>query len=56
MRPSRQYTAIRAVEKAMLDYSDQRNKNPKSFVSTADADWILGKVARLSKCLSRSGR
>jgi hypothetical protein len=34
---------------------DQRKENPKQFVWTADADLILGKVARLSKRISRSG-
>ena len=49
------HTAIRSLEKAMLDYLDQRNKDPKPFVWTADADLILGKVARLSKRISDSG-
>lgn len=49
------HTAIRSLEKAMLDYLDQRNKAPKPFVWTADADLILGKVARLSKRISDSG-
>lgn len=49
------HTAVRALEKAMLDYLDQRNKDPKPFVWTADADLILGKVARLSKRISDSG-
>ena len=40
---------LRVLEKAMLDYLDQRNENPKPFVWTADADLILGKVERLSK-------
>ena len=48
------HTAVRLLEKAMLDYLDQRNENPKPFVWTADADMILGKVARLSKRTSRS--
>ena len=39
------HTAVRALEKAMLDYLDKRNENPKPFVWTADADLILGKVA-----------
>jgi len=39
----------------MLAYLDQRNEHPKPFVWTADADLILGKVARLSKRISRSG-
>src|SRR5436309_11861231 len=49
------HTAVRALEKAMLTYLDQRNENPKPFIWTADADLILGKVARLSKRISRSG-
>src|ERR1700757_1497976 len=49
------HTAVRALEKAMLDHLDQRNQHPKPFVWTADADLILGKVARLSKRFSRSG-
>ena len=49
------HTAVRALEKAMLDYLDQRNKDPKPFVWTADADLILGKVERLSKRISDSG-
>jgi transposase len=48
------HTAVRALEKAMLDYLDQRNENPKPFVWTADADLILGKIQRLSKRISRS--
>ena len=49
------HTAVRVLEKAMLDYLDQRNRDPKPFVWTADADLILGKVARLSKRFSNSG-
>lgn len=49
------HTAVRSLEKAMLDYLDQRNKDPKPFVWKADADLILGKVARLSKRISDSG-
>ena len=48
------HTAVRALEKAMLDYLDQRNKDPKPFVSHADADLILGKVATLSNRISDS--
>lgn len=40
------HTAIEALEKAMLDYLDHRNRNPKPFVWTADADANLGKVER----------
>jgi transposase len=49
------HTAVRSLEKAMLDYLDQRNKEPKPFIWTANADLILGKVARLSKRISDSG-
>ena len=49
------HTAVRALEKAMLDYLDQRNRDPKPFSWKADADLILGKVERLSKRISDSG-
>jgi transposase len=49
------HTAVRSLEKAMLDYLDQRNKAPKPFVWTAHADLILNKVGRLSKRISDSG-
>jgi transposase len=48
------HTSIRSLEKEMLAYLEQRNKNPKPFVWTADADLILGKVERLCKRISRS--
>lgn len=48
------HTAVRSLEKAMLDYLDQRNRDPKPFVWTADADLILGKVERLCKRISNS--
>jgi transposase len=43
------HTAVRALEKAMLDHRDRRNRDPKPFVWTADADLILAKVQRLYK-------
>ena len=49
------HTRLLALEKAMLDYLNQRNENPKPFVWTADADLILGKVERLCKRISHSG-
>jgi hypothetical protein len=39
----------------MLNYLDQRNRKPKPFVWTADADLILGKVQSLCKRISNSG-
>ena len=32
------HTAVRELEKAMLDYLDRRNRNPKPFIWKADAD------------------
>ncbi len=49
------HTCVRQLEKAMLDYMAQRNRNLKPFVWTADADLILGKVERLCKRISDSG-
>jgi transposase len=49
------HTAVRELEKAMLDYLDQRNRDPRPFVWRADADLILGKVERLCKRISNSG-
>jgi len=48
------HTTVRALENAMLDYLDQRNRDPKPFVWTADADLILGKVERLCERISNS--
>ena len=48
------YTAVRSLEKTMLDYLDQRNKNPKPFVWTASAEMILGKIQRIAKRISNS--
>src|ERR1700761_4538203 len=49
------HTAVRSLEQSMLDYLDQRNRDPKPFVWTAGADLILGKVSRLSRRISDSG-
>ena len=49
------HTNVRSLEKAMLDYLDRRNNEPKPFVWTADADLILGKVKPLSQHISDSG-
>ena len=40
------HTAVRALEKAMLDYLDQRNKNPKPFVCTAPPLSLHGRLFR----------
>lgn len=49
------HCGVRELEQAMLNYLAQRNKNPKPFVWTANADLILGKVERLCERISNSG-
>lgn len=49
------HTSVRQLEQAMLDYLKQRNRDPKPFIWTADADLILGKVERLCQRISNSG-
>lgn len=49
------HTNVAQLEKAMLAYLEQRNRHPKPFVWTADADLILGKVQRLCERISNSG-
>jgi transposase len=49
------HTAVRDLENAMLTYLDKRNRNPKPFLWTADADLVLGKIERLCKRISNSG-
>jgi hypothetical protein len=49
------HTAVRQLEKALLSYLDERNKEPKPFLWTASAELILGKVERLNKRISNSG-
>jgi len=48
------HTSVPALEKAMLDYLDRRNRKPTPFIWKADADLILGKVQRLCKRISNS--
>ncbi len=57
MRRRESRTAVRALKKAMLDYLDQRNKNPKPFIWTANADLILGESRDfINLCLARYTR
>lgn len=49
------HSAVTSLEKAMLGYLDERNKDPKPFIWTADADLILGKVQRLCERINNSG-
>lgn len=48
------FTSVAKLEKAALDYIDARNDDAKPFVWTADADTILGRVARNRAAISRS--
>jgi transposase len=48
------FTSVRSLEKAIEEYLDDNNENPKPFVWTADADLILGKIRRLCERLSKS--
>ena len=38
------FESVRSLEKAIKEYLNENNKNPKPFVWTADADLILGKI------------
>lgn len=48
------HTTIGQLERDMLSYLENRNKNPKPFVWTAPADMILGKVERFCERISNS--
>jgi hypothetical protein len=50
------HSAVSSLEKAMVGYLDERNKDPKPFIWTADADLILGKVQRLCERINNSGQ
>jgi transposase len=45
------FTSVPDLEKAILDYLDQHNADPKPFVWTASASAILEKVARAKQAL-----
>ena len=49
------FPTVRSLEKAIHEYLDLNNENPKPFVWTADADSILGKVQRICERISNSG-
>jgi transposase len=49
------HTNVAQLERSMLTYLEHRNRDPKPFVWTADADLILGKVGRLCERISNSG-
>jgi transposase len=49
------FDSVRSLEKAIQEYLNTNNENPKPFVWTADADLILGKIQRLCERISNSG-
>jgi len=48
------FTIVPSLEKAIQEYLDYNNEQPKPFVWTADADLILGKIQRLCERISNS--
>lgn len=49
------FTSVAKLEQAALDYIDTRNDDATPFVWTADADTILGRVAKNRAAISKSG-
>ncbi len=49
------FNSVQSLEKAIRDYLQLNNQDPKPFVWTADADLILGKVQGLCERISDSG-
>jgi transposase len=48
------FTSVISLEKAIMEYLEYNNENPKPFIWTADADLILGKIQRLCERISNS--
>jgi transposase len=49
------FTSVAALESTAMRYLDCRNDDPKPFVWTADANTILGRVAKNRAVISKSG-
>lgn len=49
------FRSVGELERAILDYIDAHNKDPKPFVWTASVDLILGKIQNLCKRINLSG-
>jgi transposase len=49
------FTSVAALEKAAIAYIDARNEDAKPFTWTADANTILGRVAKNRALISKSG-
>jgi transposase len=48
------FKSVPSLEKAIIEYLEYNNEQPKPFVWTADADLILGKIQRLCERISNS--
>jgi transposase len=49
------FSSVRELERAILDYIEVNNQNPKPFVWKASADLILGKVENICSRINQSG-
>lgn len=49
------FTSVASLESAALRYLDARNDNAKPFIWSADANTILGRVAKNHAAISKSG-
>ena len=49
------FRSVAALERAILEYLEEHNKNPRPFAWTADADLILNRVKKVIKRISDSG-
>lgn len=48
------FSSTAGLEKAIMEYLQHNNEQPKPFIWTADADLILGKIQRLCERISNS--
>jgi transposase len=49
------FRGVKQLERAIVDYPNEHNQNPKPFRWTASADLILDKVERVCKRINNSG-
>jgi transposase len=49
------FKSVPALRRAIIDYINETNRDPKPFAWPADADLILGKVQRVCERISNSG-
>ncbi len=49
------FRSVAALERAILEYLEEHNKNPRPFAWTADADLILNRVKKVIERVSDSG-